>query len=66
MNYTREHIFELLALYSDIEKQREAWNGRSKEFYLSPTEFIAEWFDDIFQQNPNQIHRSFNGHPCKF
>lgn len=48
MNYTRIHILRLLNEYANLEMQHREWTINLKKTYVTPTEFIAEWFDDIF------------------
>ncbi len=55
MTYIKKHILSLLEEYSNEEKQHEEWTRNVEKTFLTPTEFIEEWFSDIFRQNPQEL-----------
>ncbi len=55
MNYIRKHIFNLLNQYQDLAMQHKEWTENLTTSYITPTEFIAEWFDDIFNHGADEL-----------
>lgn len=55
MNYVRKHILRLFTEYADLERQHKEWTENVKKTYLTPIEFIEEWFDDTFGQNTDAL-----------